>query len=131
MLPLSRTIFPRAPRHCATTAAFGLIILLVESKMNWNWNCHARSSPRAETLRGAGGCAVRLAARTTEIELDLLLTIVPAGRALVSNGLQSLNKRLVKSKQKPAFTTELVFCLSPKTPPNLSRGPGLSESKEH
>ena len=22
----------------ATTAAFGLIILLVESKMNWNWN---------------------------------------------------------------------------------------------
>ena len=44
---------------------------------------------------------------------------------------QSLNKRLVKTKQKPSFTTELVFCLSPETPPyNLSRGPGsMSRSK--
>ena len=27
----------------ATTAAFGLIILLVESKMNWNWNWNWKS----------------------------------------------------------------------------------------
>ena len=33
---------PRFVVACfATTAAFGLIILLVESKMNWNWNLHA------------------------------------------------------------------------------------------